>query len=132
MNAQENKELVREYFAALSGKEKPASIVDRYVDEEALKHHIDFFEAAFPRYVLIAEDMIAADDKVVVRTTFHARQDGEFMGLPPSGKEVTMPFIIIYRFANGKIVEHWMVADQMGLMQQLGALPVTAAAATNA
>ena len=127
MNAQENKTLIQEYFAALSGKEKPASIVDQYVDEEALKHHIDFFEAAFPRYVLNVEDMIAADDKVVVRTTFRGRQDGEFMGLPPSGKEVSMPFIIIYRLANRRIVEHWMVADQMGLMQQLSALPVAAA-----
>jgi predicted ester cyclase len=46
--------------------------------------------------------------------------------MPPSGTAVTMPFIIIYRIANSKIAEHWMVADQLGLMQQLGALPVPA------
>ena len=126
MNPQANKSLIREYFAALSGKEKPASVVDRYVDDVDLKHHIDFFEAAFPRYELVADDMIAEGDKVVVRTTFRAAQNGAFMGMPPSGTAVTMPFIIIYRIANSKIAEHWMVADQLGLMQQLGALPVPA------
>jgi predicted ester cyclase len=44
------------------------------------------------------------------------------MGIPPTGKEVTFDGIIIYRLANGKIVEHWMQTDTMSLMQQLGAM----------
>jgi predicted ester cyclase len=45
------------------------------------------------------------------------------MNIAPTGKEVSMPFMIIYRVANSKIVQHWLIADQMGLMQQLGAIP---------
>jgi predicted ester cyclase len=45
------------------------------------------------------------------------------MNIAPTGKAVTMPFMIIYRVVNGKIIQHWLIADQMGLMQQLGAIP---------
>ena len=45
------------------------------------------------------------------------------MGLPPTNKTATVPVMLIYRIADDKIVEHWMVADQMSLMQQLGAIP---------
>lgn len=88
-----------------------------------LKYHIQFFEAAFPRYELIADDMIAEGDKVAVRATFRGTHRGEFFGIDPTGKTVSIPVMLIYRIADGKIVEHWMNADQLSLMQQLGAIP---------
>jgi predicted ester cyclase len=69
------------------------------------------------------EDMIAEGDKVVVRATMHGTHQGEGMGIPPTGKQVTVPMIVVYRIAEDKIAEHWIVADQLGLMQQLGAVP---------
>ncbi len=72
---------------------------------------------------LIAEDMIAEGDKVVVRSTFRGTHKGDLMGIPPTGKQVTMPLILIYRIADDKIVEHWMQADALGLLQQLGVIP---------
>jgi predicted ester cyclase len=69
------------------------------------------------------DDMIAEGDKVAVRLTAHARQDGEFMGLPPSGREYTISETHVFRVADGKVAEHWVNADMLGLMQQLGALP---------
>jgi predicted ester cyclase len=45
------------------------------------------------------------------------------MGIPPTGKEVSVPFIITYRIAEGKIVQHWMSFDRMALMEQLGVAP---------
>jgi predicted ester cyclase len=130
MSAEENKAFIREYFAALSGKDKPASVVNRYVgdSDEALKQHIAGSEVAFPHYELIAEDMIAEGDKVAVRALLRAVNSGPFMGMPPTGKQVTVPGWLIYRVANGKIVEHWMLFDSMSLMQQLGALPQPQAA----
>jgi predicted ester cyclase len=68
------------------------------------------------------DDMIAEDDRVAVRLTAHARQDGEFMGLPPSGKEYTISETHVFRLTDGKVAEHWVNADMLGLMQQLGAM----------
>ena len=120
-----NKALINSYLDAISGKDKPAATVDEYVadSDEELKQHIAFFEAGFPRYELIAEDMIAERDKVVVRITFRGTHKSELMDIPPTGKQVAMPLIITYRIADGKIVEHWMSADQLGFMQQLTAPP---------
>ena len=123
MSPEENKAFIRRYFEALSGKDKPAAVVNRYVSDEELQHHIALYEAAFPNYQLIAEDMIAEGDKVVVRSTFRGTHKGDLMGIPPTGKQVTMPLMLIYRIADDKIVEHWMQADALGLLQQLGAIP---------
>jgi predicted ester cyclase len=122
---EQNKALIAEYFNAISGKEKTDELQQKYIadSDQVLKDHIVAFEAGFPLYELIAEDMIAEGDKVVVRATFRGTHQGEFAGIPATGISVEMPLIIIYRVEDGKIVEHWMQADVMGLMQQLGALP---------
>lgn len=122
MSVEENKAFIRRYFEVLNGKPKPAAVVNQYVADadEALKQHIAFFEAAFPCYELIEEDMIAEGDKVVVRTSGRATHKGEFMGIPPTGKTINVSGILIYRIANGKIVEHWMEVDAPSMMQQLG------------
>ena len=123
MSTEDNKTFIRRYIEAISGKDKATAVVNRYVTDEELKHHIAFYEAAFPNYELIAEDMIAEGDKVVVRSTFRGTHKGDLMGIAPTGKQVTMPLILIYRLANDKIVEHWMQADALGMMQQLGVIP---------
>ena len=69
------------------------------------------------------EDMIAEGDRVAVRVTSSARQVGEFMGIPPSGRSYTIGEIHIFRIRDGKIAEHWHQADFLGMMRQLGSLP---------
>lgn len=118
-----NKEFVLRYFAALN-QDKSASTVDTFMTDEVLKEHIKFFEAAFPGYQLKAEEMIAEGDQVFVQTTFSGVHKGDLMGIAPTGKEVTIPIALTYRIENGKIVDHWMLADQLSLMQQIGAFPV--------
>ena len=127
MSAQENKVLIGQYLRALSGQHKPPEVVDQYVadSDQELKEHIAFFEAAFPHYQLIADDLFAEGNKVAVRATFTGTHEGDLMGLAPTHKTATIPIMLIYRIADGKIAEHWMVADQMSLMQQLGAIPAT-------
>jgi predicted ester cyclase len=122
MSVSENKTFISRYLEALNGKEKPAAVVDQFISEAdaLLKQHIAGYEAAFPRYVLAVEDTIAEADKVVVRFTFRAVYGDGFMNIPATGQEVAMPGIIIYRIADGKIVEHWMQVDSAALMQQLG------------
>jgi predicted ester cyclase len=87
------------------------------------------FEAAFPGYELSADDLIAEGDKVVLRATFHGTHRGDLMGVAPTGKSVTLPLIIVYRIADGKIADHWLAVDRMELMQQLGVLPAPTAGA---
>jgi steroid delta-isomerase-like uncharacterized protein len=66
------------------------------------------------------EDLIAEGDKVVGRWTFRGTHRGDFMGIPPTGKKVSIMGIAIYRIARGKIAEAWVAWDAMGLMHQLG------------
>jgi predicted ester cyclase len=64
--------------------------------------------------------MIAEGDKVATRKTFHGTHEGEFIGIPPSGKTVTMGLIDVVRISEGQVVEHWSIGDNLGMMQQLG------------
>jgi predicted ester cyclase len=80
--------------------------------------------AAMPDYHVTIEDMLAEGDQVVVRFSFTGTHTGaDFIGLAPSGKQVNVTGISIFRLANGKIIEHRAEEDQLGLLQQLGAMP---------
>ena len=91
---------------------------------EAYKQWLSMYLAAFPDARLTVEDMIAEGDLVVVRQTFRGTHTGELMGIPPTGKQVSATGIVITRAANGKAVEQWTNYDDLGLMQQLGMIPV--------
>jgi predicted ester cyclase len=72
----------------------------------------------------LEEDQIAQGDRVVTRWTAHARHMGEFQGVPPTGRQVTMTGIDIDRLANGKVVECWPMMDELSVLQQLGVVPM--------
>lgn len=82
--------------------------------------------SAFPDFKATIDDMIAEGDKVVIRQTWRGTHKGEFMGIPPTGKSVSIKVIDIIRVDGGKFVEHWGQMDTMGMMQQLGAIPTPA------
>lgn len=84
--------------------------------------HVPFF-AALPDFQTPVEDVIAEGDKVAVRYTAHATHQGEYMGIAPTGKPVTMRGMSILRIVDSKIVEEWAMPDFLGLMQQLGVIP---------
>jgi len=117
-----NKQFILDYFAALNKDKSPAT-VDAYMTDEVLKEHIVMFETAFPGYQLTAEEMIAEGNLVFVRTRFEGTHDGDLMGMAPTGKAVSIEIALTYRIENSKIVDHWMLADLLGVMQQIGAMP---------
>jgi steroid delta-isomerase-like uncharacterized protein len=78
---------------------------------------------AFPDLHVAVEDVIAEGDKVVCRNTVTGTHQGEYRGLPPTGRSVTYNEIFILRFAGGRIAEIWGVADVFSQMRQLGAIP---------
>jgi steroid delta-isomerase-like uncharacterized protein len=81
------------------------------------------FLTAFPDIKINIEDEIGEGDKVVTRWTFQGTHQGELMGMPATGKRVSVSGISTDRIANGKVVEHWAELDMLGLMQQLGVAP---------
>lgn len=115
----ESKTLINNYLGALSGQPKTPELVRTYVADERLIQHIAEVEAAFPNYELVAEDLLAEDDKVVVRGTFRGVQRRTFAGVAPTGKAVSAGLMIIYRVERSRIVDHWMQFDLFALMQQI-------------
>ena len=85
----------------------------------------DFFRmqiAAFPDLAMTVEDVVDGGDKVVARVRFTGTHEGEFMGMPATGRAVDVQVVDIMRFADdGLVHEHWGVFDAMGMMRQLGA-----------
>lgn len=82
------------------------------------------FRAAFPDLHYHVEDMFAEGDRVVQRVTGHGTMKGDFQGMKASNKSASWTEIHIVRFANGKVCEHWAVADQASMLAQLGFGPM--------
>ena len=87
---------------------------------ESLKQMVAGSLAALSEVRAQVEDMVAEGDKVVTRWTITAVHSGEFMGVPPTNRRITMNGIVIDRFVDGRIVEAWENFDMFGMMQQLG------------
>jgi steroid delta-isomerase-like uncharacterized protein len=81
----------------------------------------------FPDLKLTIDDGIAQGDKVAARWTMTGTQKGELFGIPATGKQVTQSGTTFYRLADAKIAELWFLADNLGMMQQLGVVPQGAA-----
>jgi len=117
----DSKALIVEYFEALSGQPKTEELLSRYITDPSLKDHIRQAEGAFPRYEVIAHQMIAEGDLVAVRCAFRGVHKGEFAGIPPTGREISSDFMIIYRVVDGMIAEHWIQMNAPEIVHQLTA-----------
>ena len=137
MSAEENKALVRRFVDEVQSGGN-IDLIDEIcspefvnhsappgmpADREGIKILTAMFGGAFPDSYFDVEDMVAEGDKVVTRKTFHGTHEGEFMGIPPSGRAVSMGLIDIVRVSDGRGVEHWAMGDSLGLMQPLGVIP---------
>ena len=92
--------------------------------KEGVKQMVVMLHSAFPDFKATVEDILAEGDKVVVRQTWSGTQKGEWMGVPPTGRHVSIGVIDIIQMVDGKFVEHWGQMDSMGMMVQLGAIPM--------
>jgi predicted ester cyclase len=121
MSTEENKALSNRGAEAISTGDFDA-LDEIYAPELAqeLKRSIAEIRQAFPDYRGTNEIQIAEGDMVANRFVFHGTHRGEFMGIAPTGREVTARGIAIDRVKDGKIVESWVEADLEDLVQQLG------------
>ena len=90
---------------------------------EGFKQMVTMFRTAFPDFHMKIDDMVAVGDKMAHRLTGRGTHKGDFMGIAPTGKQVTVSAITISRFAGGKEVEAWSSMDMLTLYQQLGVSP---------
>jgi predicted ester cyclase len=82
------------------------------------------FRRAFPgSSCFTVEGMMAEGDELATRKTFRGTHEGQFMGIPPSGRSVSMGLMDIVRICEGQVAEHWSMGDTLGMMQQLCAIP---------
>ena len=130
MTPHEHKAIVRRFFEEAWNQQK-LDVMDEVfaptvvfngqpVALEAIKQSLAGRRAAFPDIHVTVEDQAAEGDKVSTRRTWRGTHQGPYRGVAPTGKRVTWTQISIVRFAEGKIVEDWAVADELGLLQQLG------------
>jgi steroid delta-isomerase-like uncharacterized protein len=90
---------------------------------QALKQVWATLLRAYPDLHVTVEDVIAEADKLVCRNVVTGTHQGEYLGLPPTGRSVTYNEIFIFRFEGGRIAETWGVVDLLAQLRQLGAIP---------
>ncbi len=93
------------------------------VGRGGFRQFVTAVRSAFPDIHFTVEDSLAEGDKVAIRYTGRGTHQGAFAGIPATGKQVQFSGIDIFRIANGQMAEEWLMYDQLGLLQQIGAMP---------
>jgi steroid delta-isomerase-like uncharacterized protein len=136
MSTEENKALVRKFYDLWNRGDMQAlyALFDEHVVDHneppglppglaGFKQGVEVFRAAFPDSKIAIEDLMAAGDKVIDRSTFEGSNTGAMLGIPATGKRAKISTMNAYRIANGKIAEIWHIEDMVGMMAQLGLMP---------
>ena len=89
---------------------------------EGVKETIRTLRSWFSDFTITIEDLAVDGDKIWARNRGRGINSGSVMGHPPTGKPVTVDVYDVVRFENGKLVEHWGVPDQLGMLMQIGVL----------
>jgi steroid delta-isomerase-like uncharacterized protein len=135
---EENKAVVRRYFEEAFNQGN-LDVVDEVIATDSVhyanvwsepmrgpeerKQAVARWREAFPDLHMTLDDLIAEGEKVSYRWTARGTHQGEFLGIAPTGKQMTTTGIVIERLTNGKLTEGWTSSDTLGLMRQLGAIP---------
>jgi len=133
-----NKEVVRRYSDDFWGR-GDADLADELFSAEFVDHNpaapglppgpegqrqvLAAYRSAFPDLAVTTEEIIGEGDRVVLRWSARATHQGELLGIPPTGKQVTLSGIDILRIEDGKIAERWAEDSSLRLLQQLGVVP---------
>lgn len=137
MSPEENKAIIRRIYEEL-WDERKLEVADEVIAEgsvnfdtglvpgpfgpEEMKGTVRMVTAGFPDNRHTVEEMFADGDTVVARVTLTGAHEGEFMGIPPTGRRIEVQEIHIYRLKDGKAVEHRVGRDDLGAMRQLGVM----------
>ena len=137
MSTEQNKELVRRYYEGVYNGRNPGlldELASPDYDEhspfpgqpnglEGLKARAGYLLAAFEP-VFTINQLVAEGDTVVAYWTNTGTHRADFMGMPASGRTVTISGIDVHKVRDGRLAEHWHVVEELQMLQQLGAVPV--------
>ena len=116
-----NLDMADEVYAPSFISHESGGPVDR--SPEYVKNFVNMYRSAFPNGHTTIEDVVAEGDEVAYRWTYRGTHQGDLMGIPPTGQDVTITGITIDRISGGKIEAEWNNFDQLGMLQQLGVVP---------
>lgn len=132
---EKNKQVVREFTRTFKNEHNVDGIDHLFAPD--FKHHFKqplppglagfkqvgrMMNGVFPDVVVTEEDLIAAEDKVVERSSAVATHRASMMNEPPTNKQVRWTEIHIYRIRDGKVAEHWVEMSMLELLKQIGAV----------
>lgn len=135
MSPEKNKQIVRQAFEEIWNRRNlsvvDACLVSDYVEHtftdvegpDGLKRFVARMRSALADLRMMVEDAIAEGNKVVIRWTARGTHEGEFQGIPPTGKEVTISGVGVVYTEDGQLVEGWTHADMLGLLRRIGGVP---------
>ncbi len=136
MSLEENKALVRRFVEEVQCQHNLAALDELcspdFVDYsgmcnpptlEGVRTLFSGLFAAFPDLRFAIRQQLAEGDKVLTHKTLHATHLGPYMGIPATGRKVSVDVMDILTVADGRITEHWTVGDMLGMLQQLGVVP---------
>lgn len=121
MSTRENKALLRRYVEQVWDNQNPAAL-DEFLSPAYVRHRsrgaeplsrdgqkrlLTKFRAAFPDIRLTVEEVIAEDDRIAFRSTIRGTHQGEFLGIPATGKRITVGLVDVIHIEDGKFVEQW-------------------------
>jgi steroid delta-isomerase-like uncharacterized protein len=136
VNTDDNKAVIRKMYTAVDAHD--VDVIEQELLDPVYRFRFDSmplmdragaaqffrgFVAGFPNISHTIEDMIAEDDRVGVRLTVRGTNSGNFMGMPPSDKPIEIAAINTFRLKDGRIVDHQVNSDGVGMLMQLGLIP---------
>jgi steroid delta-isomerase-like uncharacterized protein len=138
MSLEENKAQARRAFDEFINK-KNLAVAGEYIAPNYVGHftnaplvqgvagfqqYLSAWNNAIPDSRVTIDDVVAEGDKVVMRVTYRGTHTGPLQNIPPTGKSITVSAINVFRMVNGLAVEQWAVIDDLGMLQQLGLIPM--------
>jgi steroid delta-isomerase-like uncharacterized protein len=140
MSAEANKAIVRRFYEEIFSQGKLELAAELFTADyvnhdsgsppggwphgpEGIHTVVGMYRSAFPDTQFTIDDQIAEGDRVVTRWSARGTNNGSLMGMPPSGRPISITGISIERFVDGKMAETWVNFDALGMMQQIGVIP---------
>jgi predicted ester cyclase len=120
--SEESKDVVRRYYAEVLNGRNLDAVGDYFADErvvEGVRRGCFSYFQAFPDLYLSIDELIAEGDSVFCRSTITGTHDGEYKGIPPTGRHVSSESAEVFRIVDGKFAGYWCLANVAGLMRQL-------------
>ena len=138
MGTTENQQLVKDIFERAINQ-RDESVFEEFIDRSYVNYDMPMpesgptgmralmggFFAAFPDMRIVIEQTMGDADLVCTRGYFEGTHDGDFMGIPATGRKVNVKYMDMWRIAGGKAVENWVRLDMLAMMQQLGVVPTS-------